>query len=121
MAVPTQFGTSLIVGPGSTIGSYIVQQRVDLDKEGKVIRIDNEDASVATLIVPTQYAKVQLTLACKVAAVPATDFPIRDLCAVSGFTTYFVDSIEDTGVNSGDPRIVRVTMTNYNLTKIVTP
>ena len=92
----TQIGTTLIVGGQSTLfSSYIVESQgtntVDADEE----MVNDADGKPVTKIIYSALPVVTLNLICMSGANPATDFPAKGRCAVTGtYSGWFVDSAE---------------------------
>ena len=112
MAV-AQIGTTLSIGAGTITGSYIVESRVDGEKEVVYEDIDDENGELETRIVFKKLPQVTLNLICISGAAPATDFAQGAKATHTDFTAYFVDTASITRTKSAQR--VTVKMTNIGI------
>lgn len=100
MAAIEVLGTGVIQGANVstatatvTFTNYIVENATEGGKNVDFEDVMDADGKRVTRIVFNREKKLTLTLICKTAATtPMTDFPEGDMCAITGLTTFFVDS-----------------------------
>ena len=107
----TQIGDTLTIGVGITIGTYYVESRDINDRDVRTEDINDEDGTLVTRIVLDKHDKVTLNLISQDDADPATDFPVGEISAATGFTDYYVESC----VTSRTEGAARTTVSLINL------
>lgn len=107
----TQIGTDLVIGVGTTMGSYIVESITYNQDDIKTKDIFDEDGALKTRLVHFVHDGITLSLIALSGATPQTDFPKGSICAVAPLSNYY---IEDASVvrNEGEER---VTVTGKNI------
>jgi len=109
----TQIGTTLEIGV-NTIENYVVQSINDGGSDIDSEDIMDENGGRTTRIIFQVDDKVSLDMVAKDGATPETDFPEGAMCTVTGYTSFFVDSL--TVESTKGAKRVRVDMTNIGLT-----
>lgn len=102
----TQIGTTLLLGVGSTLGSYIIAQITNNEANIVSEEVEDENGALATHITYRNEPVIGFELICKSDATPATDFPIGALATLSGYGSYLVENATVTATKS--PRRVSV-------------
>ena len=118
----TNMGTTLVLGNqkvihGATItfSSYIVINSNDGKIRVAESEHEDEDGKLVAKVVYQRLPQVDLTLKSLAGAVPLSDFPQGSFCALTGLTTYWVDSCSVS--KSKDPEQVSVSLTKIGITR----
>lgn len=97
MAILDSIGTGVKTGATPSVGTwtnYIIQRI----RTGKVVYegedIDNSDGALITRLIFKRHPIITVEAVCKTAATPLTDFPEKDMCALTGASAYWVESCD---------------------------
>lgn len=102
MAILDQIGTTLTVGGQVSAGlgtftNWIVEKTTTGDKNVDFEDIEDEDGVLFSRLVYKRHPKITLSLISKgtggTAAQAASDFPAGNICAITGLTSYYCDSV----------------------------
>ena len=105
--------TQLAYGGQPTATGYIVESTEDGGADIDMEDVENASGTRRNRIIFKKDEKLRLNLI-KTTGVPTTDWPEGAMAAVTGFTTYFVDSC--TEAESKGATRVTVNLTKINLT-----
>lgn len=102
-----QTGAAMLVDT-ATLTNYIIESVTDGQRTIDFEDVMNEDGLRVARLIFNRNAQIVMTLICKSAATPLVDFPVGDMCTLSGLTTYFVTSAPITSVKGA--RKITVTL-----------
>ena len=89
----TQLGTEYSIGVGTTLATYTISSFKAGDKNVAFSDVNDEDGALVSRLIKQKHAKVEMELLAKTGAVPDTDFPVGEIAAATGFTSYYVESM----------------------------
>jgi hypothetical protein len=113
MALLDSMGTAVQTGATVltetlTLTNYIIESATDGTRTFDFEDVFDADGARVSRLIFNRQKQIVLTLICKSAATPLTDFPVGDMAAHSGLTDYFVTSAPITLVKGA--RKVTVTL-----------
>lgn len=107
MAIFDSLGTAPQNGAsaqGGTLTNYIVVSSTSGGKEVRFKDVFDENGALVSRLIFQRLPIINMVLIAKSAATPATDFPMGDICAVTGLTTYYVENCE-IATDEGETRV----------------
>lgn len=120
MAILDSIGTAPSNGAssqGGTLTNYIVESSSSGSGEVDFEDVFNADGAIVSRLIFNRDPIINLVLIAKNAAAPSTDFPAGDICAVTGLTSYYVESC-DIATSKGATRVT-VTLKNIGIVQPV--
>ena len=97
MALLDSMGTGVqtgatVIGETVTFTNYIIESATDGTRTYDFEDVFDADGARVSRLIFNRQKQLVVTLICKTAADPATDFPVGDMAVHSGLTSYFVTS-----------------------------
>lgn len=117
MAILDSLGTAPQNGAslqGATLTNYIVVSSTSGGKEVRFKDVFDANGALVSRLIFARYPIINMVLIAKTGATtPATDFPMGDICAITGLTTYYVENCE-IATDEGETRVT-VTLKNIGI------